>query len=317
MSIEKSMLSEIDDVTLEAEVRVTSAMCNSYLKALSIMENASESTDLSDFEIFQEASKVVDDPDNASWGFSDEFRRFSATKGKKENILKSILLFIPRLIAAIIRQVNKLFRKGLLKVISFGTKIAGKFDKDGNAVIDKMKKETIECPSLSSMMTVILTTFYVASSYYRFYKDGKFFEESTYKSISHRRQIDNMYTVVKRESRALKKKKEYNLKEVGFLLDGFQAKFSEEAVASIEALRETYAKGSENIDPEKQVVLAKEMKHFLYALNTLMDNVSDLVQACDVFEDKMGEILDEVKREKHQENYDEPSEEYFYDGDAD
>ena len=73
----------LDDLIQESEINVLTALCDVYEKTCTIMEHY-EGDALSDFDIFQE-------------GFVQE----SDDVGKKENIIKKILLFIPRLLRAI------------------------------------------------------------------------------------------------------------------------------------------------------------------------------------------------------------------------
>ena len=91
-----SSIDNIDDCVMEAELSVLTAMINEYDKAIMIMENYNgDSYDC--FDIFQE-------------GFKDEVNKpIRGVKG--ENIIKRILLAIPRLIALLIKKVKKFFNK--------------------------------------------------------------------------------------------------------------------------------------------------------------------------------------------------------------
>ena len=91
-----SSIDNIDDCVMEAEMNVLNALCNEYDKAIMIMENYNgDSYDC--FDIFQE-------------GFKDELNKpIRGVKG--ENILKRILMAIPRLIALLIKKVKKFFNK--------------------------------------------------------------------------------------------------------------------------------------------------------------------------------------------------------------
>ena len=91
-----SSIDNIDDCVMEAEMNVINAMINEYDKAIMIMENYN-GNNYSSFDIFQE-------------GFKDELNK--PVRGVKgENILKRILMAIPRLIAMIVRKVKKFFNK--------------------------------------------------------------------------------------------------------------------------------------------------------------------------------------------------------------
>ena len=91
-----SSIDNIDECVMEAEMNVLNAMINEYDKAIMIMENYN-GNDYSSFDIFQE-------------GFKDEVNKpIRGVKG--ENILKRILMAIPRLIAMIVRKVKKFFNK--------------------------------------------------------------------------------------------------------------------------------------------------------------------------------------------------------------
>ena len=91
-----SSIDNIDECVMEAEMNVISAMINEYDKAIMIMENYN-GNDYSSFDIFQE-------------GFKDELNKpIRGVKG--ENILKRILMAIPRLIALLVKKVKKFFNK--------------------------------------------------------------------------------------------------------------------------------------------------------------------------------------------------------------
>lgn len=100
-----SMIDLIDQIEAEesfAEMQVCNALLDSYSKSICILENCSEDADLTVFGIFQE---------NA---FTDAVKE--AKGDQSENIIKKIFLFIPRLIAAFIRNLRS-NRKGLEKAV--------------------------------------------------------------------------------------------------------------------------------------------------------------------------------------------------------
>ena len=90
-----SSIDNIDDCIMEAEMNVINAMINEYDKAIMIMENYN-GNDYSSFDIFQEGFK--DDIGTAFKGVDKN--------GKKERILKRIIMFIPRLIQAFINMLK-------------------------------------------------------------------------------------------------------------------------------------------------------------------------------------------------------------------
>ena len=86
-----SSIDNIDEVTMEAEMNVISAMINEYDKAAMIMENYNgDSYDC--FEVFQE-------------GFKDQVNQ-PVFGNKGENIFKRIIMVIPRLIALLVRKIK-------------------------------------------------------------------------------------------------------------------------------------------------------------------------------------------------------------------
>ena len=90
----EAILNAIDNIskeTFNTEFAVECALCDSYEKAVMIIEESS-STDISAFAIFQEG------------GIMDEVKKKEKKDGSK---VKSILLFIPRLIAAMFNALMK------------------------------------------------------------------------------------------------------------------------------------------------------------------------------------------------------------------
>ena len=100
-----SSIDNIDDCVMEAEMNVLNAMINEYDKAIMIMENYNgDSYDC--FDIFMEADESTANNN------SNEPKKKSKLDGpilgsKGENIIKRILLVIPRLIATLIRSIKK------------------------------------------------------------------------------------------------------------------------------------------------------------------------------------------------------------------
>ena len=98
----------IQEASIDAELNVLSQMADSYMKAIAILENY-DGDDTSAFAIFQEA-------DNFEKGLDKQANSILAqAKGKPdENLIKRILLFIPRLIKAIISKIassDRIFKK--------------------------------------------------------------------------------------------------------------------------------------------------------------------------------------------------------------
>ena len=100
-----SSIDNIDDCVMEAELNVLNAMINEYDKAIMIMENYN-GDDYSSFDIFMEADESTANNN------SNESKKKSKLDGpilgsKGENIIKRILLIIPRLIATLVRSIKK------------------------------------------------------------------------------------------------------------------------------------------------------------------------------------------------------------------
>ena len=91
-----SSIDNIDDCVMEAEMNVINAMINEYDKAIMIMENYN-GNDYSSFDIFMEADESTE----------GEKKPQSIFGSKGENIIKRILLIIPRLIATLVRSIKK------------------------------------------------------------------------------------------------------------------------------------------------------------------------------------------------------------------
>lgn len=90
-------LENIENITIESEMNVIQAMADSYQKSLVILENYN-GDDVDSFSIFQEAAAQESDGEST-------FRK-TDKNGKKENIIISILKFIPRLCMLIIRKMK-------------------------------------------------------------------------------------------------------------------------------------------------------------------------------------------------------------------
>lgn len=132
-------------------MKVLESVIRAYEKADMILENASESADLSSYAIFQEGA-LFQEADDATETKSDEksdsddkantgFRRINKKTGKKENILKSILLAIPRAIKMFINWLKKKFTK--------------KKENDINRAIDNVEK-AVESGELEKHAGIIM-----------------------------------------------------------------------------------------------------------------------------------------------------------------
>ena len=99
-----SSIDNIDDCVMEAEMNVISAMINEYDKAIMIMENYN-GNDYSSFDIFMEADESTAN-DNSSEPKKKGLLDGPIRGSKGENIIKRILLVIPRLIATLVRSIK-------------------------------------------------------------------------------------------------------------------------------------------------------------------------------------------------------------------
>lgn len=93
--MQNELLDLIDDIEATstfAEMSVCNALLETYSKSCMILENCSDDVDISSFEVFQEG--VLGNAINEAKG------------DKSENIIIRILKFIPRLIAALIRNIK-------------------------------------------------------------------------------------------------------------------------------------------------------------------------------------------------------------------
>ncbi len=106
----------IADAELSAGISVMESIIQAYEKADMILENASDNADLSSYEIFQESTLFQEEAESKDStkkesGKESNFRKINKKTGKKENILKSILLAIPRAIKMFCNWLKKKFTK--------------------------------------------------------------------------------------------------------------------------------------------------------------------------------------------------------------
>lgn len=95
-----SSIDKINDCVMESEVNVMTALVDSYSKALMIMENCSEDTDVSSFGIIQEAF-VIEADDETNGDTSTP-----TVETKRENLIIKILMAIPRFIMSIVNFIK-------------------------------------------------------------------------------------------------------------------------------------------------------------------------------------------------------------------
>lgn len=127
----------INDAELESGIKVLESVIRAYEKADMILENASESADLSSYDIFQESvlfqeeDNIIDvdavevsDADMAGVKRiktsvkaekESKWRKINKKTGKKESIIKSILLAIPRAIMMFVKWLKNKFGNSKMK----------------------------------------------------------------------------------------------------------------------------------------------------------------------------------------------------------
>lgn len=129
----------IEAETCYAEMEVCNALLESYSKTALILESCSEDADISAFGIFQE---------NA---FTDAVKE--AKGDSSENIIKRIFLFIPRLIAAFIRNLRssrKAVEKGVKDVEKIAKDLADVAEHPEAHVSSAAKSTTTPAPAKSA-----------------------------------------------------------------------------------------------------------------------------------------------------------------------
>ncbi len=108
--MQNELLDLIDQIEMQqaiAEMEVCNALLNSYSKSCMILENASDTTDMSSFEIFQESCEVYQEGEKWDRVKDAGSKALKEAKGdKSENIVIRILKFIPRLIMAFVRNLR-------------------------------------------------------------------------------------------------------------------------------------------------------------------------------------------------------------------
>ena len=127
-------ISQLDEVILESEYEVLNNLLDAYDKAYTIIENY-QGEDLDAFSIFQESSIIQESSVEDKPKF--KFRQNNEKTGKKENILKSFMKLIPRLV----EHVQDLHRRKMeMKKLKLVTEQAKKIGAD----VSKMSPGEVE-----------------------------------------------------------------------------------------------------------------------------------------------------------------------------
>lgn len=158
------LIDTIADAELSAGISVMESIIQAYEKADMILENASDNVDLSSYEIFQESALFQEEAElnGSTKEESDKesnFRKINKKTGKKENILKSILLAIPRAIKMFCNWLKKKFTKNKVdannKAMDNVAKAAssGEIAENSSAILEDLKKTPAEKMSEKSKQT--------------------------------------------------------------------------------------------------------------------------------------------------------------------
>lgn len=109
-NMQNELLDLIDQIEMQqaiAEMEVCNALLNSYSKSCMILENASDTADLSSYSIFQESAEIYQEGEKWDKVKSAGSQALKDAKGKEsESLIIRILKFIPRLIASFIRNLR-------------------------------------------------------------------------------------------------------------------------------------------------------------------------------------------------------------------
>ena len=92
-------IDQIDQETSSAEINVLESLIQAYDKTIMIIQESTDDTDLSEFSIFQEGSELT----TLKGKLNNLDRELTFSWNSDKNIGKSILMFIPRLMALVIR----------------------------------------------------------------------------------------------------------------------------------------------------------------------------------------------------------------------
>lgn len=117
-------IEQVDQSVADAEVNVLESLIQSYDKAIAIIQESEDDTDLSAFDIFQEGEK---------WDKFKEDTKAPVLGNKGEGAIKRILMALPRLIQKLIALIKKLFTKNKT--------VEKQMDKDIKDLKDLGKKE--------------------------------------------------------------------------------------------------------------------------------------------------------------------------------
>lgn len=140
--MQNELLDLIDQIEMQqaiAEMEVCNALLNSYSKSCMILENASDTTDMSSFEIFQESCEVYQEGEKLDKVKSSGSEALKTAKGKKsENIIIRILKFIPRFIMAFVRNLRsskKSMEKKIDEIEKVSEELKEVIDEDGDVLV--------------------------------------------------------------------------------------------------------------------------------------------------------------------------------------
>ena len=134
-------IDQIDQSVADAEINVLESLIQSYDKSIMIITEASDDTDLSAFDIFQEGEK---------WDKFKEDSKAPVLGNKGESVGKRILMAIPRLIQKLIALIKNLFSKEkseerqMDKDIRELEKIAKSSDSVHESVVDDSDGEIVQ-----------------------------------------------------------------------------------------------------------------------------------------------------------------------------
>lgn len=137
------LINGIDQMSVTSEIDVTGAMIDAYNKSYKIVESYTgddiDAFELVSSEIYQESLKLGD-PDKAKG--ETRFVRIDDKTGKKENILMSIALAIPRIIGAVVSAISKLGKNNKAEDTIARAEVALDIVTDKNA--DETKRRRVE-----------------------------------------------------------------------------------------------------------------------------------------------------------------------------
>lgn len=134
-------IDRIDQSVNDSEISVLEAMIQSYDKSIMIITEASDDTDLSVFDVFQEGEK---------WDKFKEDTKAPVLGKKGEGVIKRFLMLIPRLIQKLFVMMKKLFTKN--------KNIEQKMEKDIQTLKSKANKK-VKAPLTPEQINAIKKMF--------------------------------------------------------------------------------------------------------------------------------------------------------------